>query len=112
MSDEGGEDEGTHPLEEEKKDGVLGCAHYKRKCQLKCPKCEEFFTCRLCHDDEKNLHERDPKKMHEMERHKVKEIKCLLCQNIQTPAESCTQCSTVFAAYHCLVCNLFDDAGP
>ena len=31
-------------------DPKLGCRHYLRRCQLKCPTCEKFYTCRICHD--------------------------------------------------------------
>ena len=59
-----------------------GCKHYKRRCQKRCPECEEFFTCRLCHDDVKYHNEWDPKKCHMMKRHEIKEIKCLNCYHI------------------------------
>lgn len=48
--------------EEEQK--VFGCKHYQRKCEKKCPECEEFFPCRLCHDDVKYYNEFNPKKNH------------------------------------------------
>ena len=41
-----------------------GCAHYKRACKKRCEQCQEFFTCRFCHDDKKYLNEPDVKKAH------------------------------------------------
>ena len=41
-----------------------GCSHYKRACMKKCEECNEFFTCRFCHDDAKYLNEKDIKKAH------------------------------------------------
>ncbi len=52
------------------------CQHYLRKCEKQCPKCEEFFPCRLCHNLVKYEGEKDPKKAHELDRFKVKKIKC------------------------------------
>ena len=86
-----------------------GCKHYKRRCQLKCDSCEEFYPCRICHD-EVNYHlESDPKKNHKMDRHKVTEIKCTQCETIQKSQKNCESCGTEFAQYFCSICNLFDD---
>ena len=31
------------------------CKHKSRKsCELKCSKCEKFYPCRHCHDEEEN----------------------------------------------------------
>ena len=51
-------------IDEEAKEAMPGCKHYVRKCQLRCPECKEFFTCRLCHDEVKFYGEMDPKKNH------------------------------------------------
>ena len=61
---------------------VLGCKHYKRKCEKKCEDCQEFFACRFCHDEEKYYKEYDPKKNHQMRRHDIKEVRCLLCRHV------------------------------
>ena len=50
--------------EEEKK---IICKHYKRSCLLKCPDCDKFYPCRVCHDEHED---------HKMDRSRVKEIKC------------------------------------
>ena len=28
------------------------CVHYDRGCQLKCDECDEFYSCRFCHNIE------------------------------------------------------------
>lgn len=72
--------------EEEKKDSELdpkfGCKHYKRRCEKRCPECLEFFACRLCHDDAKYYNEMNPKKNHQIDRHAVKEVRCLNCKTV------------------------------
>ena len=63
----------------------FGCTHYRRRCQKKCNECNEFFTCRVCHDESKYHNELDYLKSHKMDRFKVKEIRCLNCAHIQKP---------------------------
>ena len=112
---EWGEEEPTEELkeEEEKKEEVQvdkeGCKHYRRKCQKQCPECLEFFTCRLCHNEEKFERAKDIKKAHELDRHKVSTIRCLQCLLPQKPQQACEGCAVQFAVYFCAVCNLFDN---
>ena len=87
----------------------FGCKHYKRRCQVRCPDCQEFHTCRHCHDEIKYHNEPDPKKSHQLRRHDIKEIKCLNCDHFQTPQEFCENCGIQFAGYFCKICNLYDD---
>ena len=56
--------EAVKVAEYEARKHLPGCKHYIRKCMLKCPECEEFFICRLCHDEKKFYEEMDPKKNH------------------------------------------------
>ena len=60
-------------------DQVSGCEHYKNKCLIECPAydlCGEgkFYTCQICHDDSKD---------HELDRFRVKNIKCSECDTVQ-----------------------------
>jgi len=87
------------------------CSHYKRGCQLLAPCCSEFFPCRFCHDAVKNEGEKDPKKRHTMDRHKVVSVRCRTCATVQPPQQKCTSCGTIMGTYFCGVCNLFDDEG-
>jgi RING finger/CHY zinc finger protein 1 len=84
---------------------MMGCSHYKRKCQIEAPCCKDFYWCRFCHNEA-------PKrcKVDEMDRHAVKRIKCMLCQHEQIPKQTCEQCNEQLAKYFCGVCNLFVDS--
>lgn len=86
-----------------------GCQHYKRRCQLLAPCCNEFFACRFCHDAVKDEGEKNLKKAHKMDRHAVKTVKCMACGHAQAPAQACTACGVVLGRYFCGICNLFDD---
>jgi RING finger/CHY zinc finger protein 1 len=59
----------------------------------------------------KNEGEKDPKKRHTLDRHKVVSVRCRTCATVQPPQQKCTCCGTVMGAYFCGVCNLFDDEG-
>lgn len=87
----------------EEEEFKYGCQHYKRKCQLVCPKdsCGKVYTCRFCHDEEELSHE--------FNRYEVKEVVCLICEERQPVAADCRKCSTVFGKYFCSICNLYND---
>jgi len=78
----------------------VGCDHYRRRCKLRAPCCNEVFYCRFCHDGSQN---------HTMNRHHVRAVICVTCDKEQPPSAECIYCATVFGAYFCGVCNLFDD---
>lgn len=78
-----------------------GCAHYKRKCKLVAPCCDQAFSCRFCHDDVSD---------HTVNRYSVKEMVCTACETRQAVAAECSKCRILMARYHCNVCNLFDDS--
>ena len=46
---------------------------------------------------------------HTMNRHEVKSVVCLACQEEQPPSQACRKCEASFGAYFCSVCNLYDD---
>ena len=83
---------------------------------MECPdyaKCGEgsFWPCRLCHDAIHLEAEMDPKKNHQLNRHKVTKIKCLRCNTVQPKARACINCKEEFAKYFCEICCLYDDNG-
>ncbi|GIL45357.1 hypothetical protein Vafri_2604 [Volvox africanus] len=80
--------------------GVLGCKHYRRKCQLVAPCCGKIFTCRLCHDDACD---------HRMDRYAVSEMYCMMCGVRQPVGGKCSCCGAAMARYVCNICHLFDD---
>jgi len=69
--------------EEDKASEPYGCTHYKRGCMLFCDRCEEYFSCRFCHDQIKNASSLPPKEQHPFDRFAVSLIKCLSCNTIQ-----------------------------
>ena len=87
----------------------LGCEHYKRKCKLVSPCCNEIYTCRLCHDLEKYDLEQNPKIKHKLNRFDIKEIVCAKCETKQPVSNICINCNISFGKYFCNICNLFDD---
>lgn len=87
-----------------------GCEHYKRKCSIVSPCCNEIFVCRFCHDEEKEENEKDYNKAHTLDRTKIKEIICLECDKRQFVSNECIDCKIKFGNYYCSICNLFDDS--
>lgn len=79
---------------------VYGCTHYERRCAYISPCCKKIYACRVCHDNNEN---------HEINRHAVTEIICVVCDTKQPVARSCINCSIVFGQYFCEICRLFDD---
>ena len=92
-----------------REDGELGCAHYRRACKLVSACCGEVFWCRHCHNERKNDCESDPKKAHQMDRTKVQEVVCALCDERQPVAAKCSKCGTTFGGYFCEVCRFYDN---
>lgn len=84
----------------DKKAGVLGCQHYPRKCVIKPACCDEWYTCRLCHDEGER---------HKCDRRKIKAVKCMLCNEEQPVSPKCRACGITFARYFCEICRLYDD---
>ncbi|PHU06299.1 hypothetical protein BC332_22788 [Capsicum chinense] len=54
--------------------GNYGCAHYRRRCKVRAPCCDEIFDCRHCHNDSKNALDVDPLRRHDLPRHDVKRV--------------------------------------
>ena len=85
---------------EEYKDGINihSCTHYKTDCNILAPCCKKWFPCRVCHDAVCD---------HEIDRYKIKTIKCKKCNTVQSKSNKCTNCSIKFSEYHCDKCNLW-----
>lgn len=79
---------------------VLGCQHYKRRCQLIGSCCNRPYVCRHCHDEAED---------HRLEAAAVTDMVCMECGHQQPPAAECEACHTRMARYHCNICQLFDD---
>tara|TARA_B100001250_G_scaffold412219_1_gene442849 strand:- start:778 stop:1656 length:879 start_codon:yes stop_codon:yes gene_type:complete len=77
------------------------CKHYTNNCELYCEICEDFFSCRLCHNEIITSHEFD--------RYNVKKIKCKICNVIQDVSNKCVNCEIQFGVYYCNICNLYEN---
>ncbi len=51
----------------------------------------------------------DSSKRHELDRTKVREVVCALCDLRQPVGETCVGCGVQFGAYTCLKCCFFED---
>nr|XP_033509678.1 E3 ubiquitin-protein ligase RZFP34-like isoform X3 [Nicotiana tomentosiformis] len=89
--------------------GNFGCSHYRRRCKIRAPCCDEIFDCRHCHNDSKNSLEVDPLKRHDVPRHDIKRVICSLCNTEQDVQQTCVNCGVCMGKYYCSKCNFFDD---
>jgi len=82
---------------------TLGCDHYPRNCQIRAQCCQEFFPCRVCHDDSKD---------HLIDRFATDTMMCMKCFVVQRAAQVCANsaCGAVMAHYFCGLCKLWTDA--
>ncbi|CAK9882569.1 unnamed protein product [Sphagnum jensenii] len=85
------------------------CAHYRRRCRIRAPCCNEIFDCRHCHNEAKNANEEDPLKRHDLPRHLVKQVICSLCDHEQDVQQVCENCGVCMGEYFCSTCKFFDD---
>ncbi|KAM1224752.1 probable E3 ubiquitin-protein ligase RZFP34 isoform X2 [Malus sylvestris] len=86
-----------------------GCPHYRRRCSIRAPCCNEIFDCRHCHNEAKNDISVDQKHRHDMPRHQVKQVICSLCDTEQEVQQVCVNCGVCMGKYFCETCKLFDD---
>ncbi|CAO2183052.1 unnamed protein product [Urochloa humidicola] len=86
-----------------------GCSHYKRRCRIRAPCCNEIFDCRHCHNEVKNSIKIDTVKRHELPRHEVQQVICSLCGTEQEVQQVCINCGVCMGKYFCGLCKLFDD---
>ncbi|KAJ0783842.1 putative Zinc finger, CHY-type, Zinc finger, CTCHY-type, Zinc finger, CTCHY-type superfamily [Helianthus annuus] len=78
--------------------GNYGCIHYKRRCKIRAPCCDEVFDCRHCHNEAKNSIDIDPLHRHDVPRHEVKKVQ-----------QNCINCGICMGNYFCQKCKFFDD---
>ena len=81
---------------------ITNCTSYKRECSVYCNICDDFFHCRLCHDESILSHEFD--------RFNVSKMKCNYCGEIQKCSQKCIKCSKIMGTYYCDICHLFDSS--
>lgn len=91
------------------KDMQHGCPHYRRRCRIRAPCCNEIFDCRHCHNDAKNNINVDQKQRHDIPRHQVTQVICTMCGTEQEVRQVCVNCGVCMGKYFCETCKLFDD---
>ncbi|KAK9374105.1 uncharacterized protein V1513DRAFT_127132 [Lipomyces chichibuensis] len=79
---------------------IRGCAHYQRGVKLQCSVCDQWHTCRFCHDDVED---------HQLIRSETKNMLCTYCFQPQSAAQDCRGCGRRVAKYFCEKCKLWDD---
>ncbi|WVZ56920.1 hypothetical protein U9M48_007385 [Paspalum notatum var. saurae] len=80
----------------------FGCKHYRRRCRIRAPCCGDVFHCRHCHNE-------STKDGHELDRHAVQSVICLVCDTEQAVAQVCCNCGVRMGEYFCRTCKFFDD---
>ncbi|CAL6029450.1 RING_finger and CHY zinc finger domain-containing protein [Hexamita inflata] len=80
----------------------VGCEHYVVGCDLQCPACEKFYTCRMCHEENED---------HEFPRYEVTTVRCKYCRLVQPIGQYCKQCNVCFGQQYCQKCRLLCDMG-
>uniref|UniRef100_A0A9I9DVM8 E3 ubiquitin-protein ligase MIEL1-like n=1 Tax=Cucumis melo TaxID=3656 RepID=A0A9I9DVM8_CUCME len=89
--------------------GSFGCSHYRRRCKIRAPCCNEIFDCRHCHNEAKNSLGVDPLLRHDIPRHDMEKVICSLCGTEQDVRQYCIQCEVCMGKYFCAKCKFFDD---
>ncbi|XP_024981625.1 E3 ubiquitin-protein ligase MIEL1-like isoform X2 [Cynara cardunculus var. scolymus] len=76
-----------------------GCNHYRRRCKIRAPCCNQIFFCRHCHN-ESTSGLTNPKERHEIVRHDVKQVICAICNTEQQVAQISKE------QFHCNDCGI------
>ncbi|RZC52458.1 hypothetical protein C5167_020877 [Papaver somniferum] len=86
----------------------FGCQHYRRRCKIRAPCCNEIFDCRHCHNESTSNLKRHSDR-HELVRHEVQKVICTVCDTEQQVARVCTNCGVNMGEYFCEICKFYDD---
>ncbi|MCO5599131.1 hypothetical protein L7F22_053231 [Adiantum nelumboides] len=85
-----------------------GCQHYRRRCKMRAPCCNDVFDCRHCHNEAKAT-ETDISKHHVIVRQSVEKVICSICETEQDVQQTCQNCGVCMGEYFCGKCKFFDD---
>lgn len=79
----------------------MNCKHYIRWLIPVCSECNKPYDCHHCHNEEE---------LHEMDRNKVKLMKCLFCNVYQPKNDKCInpECFKKKHRYYCGKCSLWE----
>ncbi|KAK9708094.1 hypothetical protein K7432_009827 [Basidiobolus ranarum] len=91
-----------------------GCEHYRLKCWVQAPCCEDlFWGCWRCHDEGIYEGMRVNEVLlspHRIDRTTINVMKCRYCKTIQEVGKTCQGCGLCMAQYYCDQCHYFNDA--
>ncbi|PQM35032.1 E3 ubiquitin-protein ligase MIEL1 [Prunus yedoensis var. nudiflora] len=90
----------------------FGCDHYRRRCKIRAPCCDQIFPCRHCHNEAASSLS-NPKDRHELVRQDVKQVVCSVCnteQQISKEQFHCNECGICRVGgrdnfFHCQKCG-------
>ncbi|XP_033138265.1 E3 ubiquitin-protein ligase RZFP34 isoform X2 [Brassica rapa] len=88
---------------------VFRCSHYRRRCKIRAPCCDEVFDCRHCHNEAKDSLQTEQLLRHDLPRHDVSKLICSLCETEQDVQQNCSTCGVCMGKYFCSKCKFFDD---
>lgn len=80
--------------------GIFGCKHYARNVFIKAECCDQWYVCRLCHDESNEEMDSNEElwnigdngrriKPHKINRYSTKWAKCMRCGTEQKPSKYC-----------------------
>lgn len=83
--------------------GILGCQHYRRGAKMQCSTCDQWYTCRYCHDEDQDhkLIRYVPVISGVMRRTDTRNMICMHCSTAQKAGQYCVNCHTRLAKYYC-----------
>eukprot|EP00257_Ricinus_communis_P018775 XP_015577580.1 E3 ubiquitin-protein ligase RZFP34 [Ricinus communis] len=88
--------------------GNYGCSHYRRRCSIRAPCCNEIFDCRHCHNEAKDNVWTNLERMR-IKKHHISQVICSLCSTEQDVQQNCVNCGVCMGKYFCAKCKFFDD---
>ena len=77
----------------------LNCNLNHNYCKVYCNKCNLYWNCVNCHNNE--IIE------HILINNTIRQILCILCQKIQKTSNKCNNCNTIFSEYYCDKCKIW-----
>lgn len=72
----------------------INCNHYENNCLINSPCCNDYFCCRICHDE--NALTKNGCKVFQMNRFLIKEVLCKKCGNLQSSESN----KCIYAIYY------------
>jgi len=74
------------------------CTHYNNNLLVYAECCKEYFDCHRCHNEQHS---------HTMNRPCINKIKCINCNEVNSPGSHCKKCNIQFAKNYCNLCKIW-----